>query len=102
MKRMKEMGNIPSLMLKDYLAAVSVGILAGTPILDLDYEEDSRAAVDMNVVLTGQGFFVEIQGTAEDAPFEESQLMTLLNLAKKGIAELISIQKQVLGPLFDQ
>lgn len=101
MKKIKEKGIIPTLLLKDYLAAVSVGILAGTPILDLDYNEDSRAAVDMNVARTGQGLFVEVQGTAEEVPFEESELMTLLGLAKKGIAELISMQKQVLGPLFD-
>jgi ribonuclease PH len=100
LEKMKKQGMIPTLLLKDYLAAVSVGILAGTPILDLDYEEDSRAAVDMNVVLTGQGLFVEIQGTAEEVPFEDSELMTLLSFAKKGITELISLQKEVLGPLF--
>ena len=100
MKKLKEKGDIPMLLLKDYLAAVSVGIVAGSPFLDLDYEEDSRAAVDMNVALTGQGLFVEIQGTAEEVPFDDSQLMSLLSLAKKGITELISIQKQVLGPLF--
>ena len=99
MKKLKEKGDIPVLLLKDYLAAVSVGILAGSPVLDLDYEEDARAAVDMNVVLTGQGLFVEIQGTAEEAPFEDTELMELLDLAKKGIKELISVQKQVLGPL---
>jgi len=100
MKRLKEGGLIPALLLKDYLAAVSVGIVAGVPLLDLGYEEDSRAAVDMNLVLTGQGLFVEIQGTAEEVPFEEAQLMGLINLAKKGIGELISLQKGILGPLF--
>jgi len=100
MKKMKEKGLIPTLLLKDFLAAISVGILAGTPVLDLDYDEDSRAAVDMNVVLTGKGLFVEIQGTAEEVPFQDSDLMTLLDLAKKGIEQLVSIQKEILGPLF--
>ncbi|MBN2374385.1 ribonuclease PH [bacterium] len=100
MEKMKSKGLIPTLLLRDYLAAVSVGTLTGMPMLDLDYDEDSRASVDMNVVMTGQGLFVEIQGTAEDAPFEETVFDEFLGLAKKGIAELISIQKKVLGPLF--
>ena len=100
MKKMKEMKLIPSLLIKDYLAAVSVGILAGDTILDLDYDEDSRAAVDMNVVMTGQGLFVEIQGTAEEVPFKDSELTALLDLAKKGIMESIQKQKEVLGQLF--
>jgi ribonuclease PH len=100
MKKMKEMKLIPALLIKDYLAAVSVGILAGNTILDLDYEEDSRAAVDMNVVMTGQGLFVEVQGTAEEVPFKDTELMSLLDLAKKGIMESIQKQKEVLGPLF--
>ncbi|MGA1791312.1 MAG: ribonuclease PH [bacterium] len=100
MKKMKEMNLIPALLIKDYLAAVSVGILAGNTILDLDYDEDSRAAVDMNVVMTGQGLFVEVQGTAEEVPFKDSELMALLDLAKKGIMESILKQKEVLGPLF--
>jgi len=100
MKKMKEMNLIPALLIKDYLAAVSVGILAGNTILDLDYDEDSRAAVDMNVVMTGQGLFVEVQGTAEEVPFKDSELMALLDLAKKGIMESILKQKEALGPLF--
>jgi ribonuclease PH len=100
MKKMKEMKLIPALLIKDYLAAVSVGILAGNTILDLDYEEDSRAAVDMNVVMTGQGLFVEVQGTAEEVPFKDTELMSLLDLAKKGIMESIQKQKEVLGPRF--
>ncbi len=100
MKKLKGMNFIPSLLIKDYLAAVSVGILSDTPLLDLDYEEDSKAAVDMNVVMTGQGFFVEIQGTAEETPFDNSKLMELLLLAKKGIAEMVGIQKKILGSLF--
>jgi ribonuclease PH len=83
---------------RDYVAAVSVGIVEGTPMLDLRYEEDSRAAVDMNVVGTGDGRFVEIQGTAESDPFTEEQLHQLLALARQGIARVIEIQRSVLGP----
>lgn len=80
----------------DYLAAVSVGIINGSPRLDLCYEEDSIAEVDMNVVMTGSGEFVEIQGTAEGKPFKRSVLDELLKLAEEGISRLINIQKEVL------
>ena len=79
----------------DYIAAVSVGIVRGKPALDLCYDEDSNAEVDMNVVMTGAGRFVEIQGTAEHAPFSTQQMNLLLRVAKKGIAELIRIQKSL-------
>jgi ribonuclease PH len=79
------------------VAAVSCGIYAETPVLDLDYAEDSSAAVDANFVLTGAGGIVEIQGTAEQTPFSESQFQAMLRLAQKGIAELTALQKQILG-----
>lgn len=90
----KKLNKIP---LRDYLAAISVGVVEGELMLDLCYEEDSRASVDMNVVMTGAGKLVEIQGTAEGAPFDRNQLDRLLNLAERGIDLLIKEQKRVLG-----
>lgn len=83
--------------LADSVAATSVGIVGGAPMLDLSYQEDSRADVDMNVVMTGSGKFVEIQATAEHTPFEDSQLEELLDLARGGISELRLIQQQALA-----
>ena len=83
-------------VLKDSLAAVSVGIVDGTPVLDLPYEEDSKAETDMNVVMTGSGKFIEIQGTAEGEPFDRTELGTLLDLASTGCAELTRRQKEAL------
>ena len=82
---------------KNFIAAVSVGIVDGQFLLDLNYAEDSMAEVDMNVVMNDQNLFVEIQGTAEGEPFSREDLNNLLNLAEKGIRELISIQKLSLG-----
>lgn len=82
---------------RDSLAAVSVGVVGGTPVLDLDYVEDFAATVDMNVVMTGSGEFIEVQGTGEEATFSEEELAKLLKLAKAGIAELTAVQKKVLG-----
>ena len=82
---------------KDSVAAVSVGIVKGEPLLDLNYPEDSKADVDMNVVLTGKGLIVELQGTAEKTPFDAARLMALYQLAEKGIAELRDLQKQALA-----
>jgi ribonuclease PH len=82
--------------IKDYLAAVSVGIVNGSPRLDLCYEEDSIAEVDMNVVMTGSGEFVEVQGTAEGKPFKKETLDSLLRLAETGITKLINLQKELL------
>lgn len=87
-------GLIEKIPLKDYLAAISVGIVKGEPLIDLCYSEDSTAEVDMNVVMTGSGKFVEIQGTAEGMPFSKSGLDSLLKLADEGINHLIGIQKQ--------
>jgi ribonuclease PH len=82
---------------RDFVAAVSVGVYDGTAVLDLDYAEDSACDTDMNVVMTGSGGFVEIQGTAEGAPFARAQLDALLALAQRGIADLVAAQKQALG-----
>jgi ribonuclease PH len=79
------------------VAAISVGIVQGTPLLDLEYTEDSACDTDMNVVMTGAGHFVEVQGTAEGAAFTRSEMDTLLGLAEKGIAELMSLQQQSLS-----
>jgi ribonuclease PH len=83
--------------LRDSVAAVSVGIVNGTPVLDLDYALDAAAAVDMNVVMTGAGRFVEVQGTGEEATFSEDELRQLLELARRGIAQLTEIQRAALG-----
>ncbi len=81
---------------RDYLAAVSVGVVSGEPLLDLCYTEDSAAEVDMNVVMTGSGDFVEVQGTAEGAPFSQQTLDDLTGLARSGINRLVEIQKDIL------
>jgi ribonuclease PH len=83
--------------LRDHVAAVSVGIVDGTPLLDLDYREDSACDTDMNVVMTGAGGFVEVQGTAEGAPFSREQIDLLLELARGGIASLVAAQRASLG-----
>jgi len=80
----------------DSVAATSVGIVGGEPMVDLDYEEDSQADVDMNLVMTGSGKFVEVQATAEHHPFDDAQLSRLIELARHGIRELLEIQKQVI------
>ncbi|HUP97200.1 MAG TPA: ribonuclease PH [Usitatibacter sp.] len=83
--------------LRDFVAAVSVGIVDGKPVLDLDYDEDSACGTDMNVVMTGAGHFVEIQGTAEGEPFSRQQMSSLLDLASGGITELIRLQREALA-----
>ena len=90
-------GMIERTPLRDYLAAVSVGIVNGEPRLDLSYAEDSIAEVDMNVVMTGNGKFVEVQGTAEGMPFDRAALDKLLELAQSGIRQLIELQKETLA-----
>ncbi len=90
-------GLIASSPLHDLVAAVSVGVFQGTPVLDLDYAEDSACDTDMNVVMTGSGGFVEVQGTAEGAPFSRREMDALLLLAQTGIAQLVSKQKEALG-----
>jgi ribonuclease PH len=87
------------LPISNYVAAVSVGIINGQTLLDLEYAEDSRAEVDMNVVRTGSGQFIEVQGTAESKPFTENQMGEMIELASRGIENLIEQQTAVLGPL---
>jgi ribonuclease PH len=94
---MKKTGMVTKPAIKDHVAAVSCGIWKGESVLDLDYAEDSTAETDANFVLTGAGGFVEIQGTAEGAPFTDEEFASLLKLARKGITELIVLQKQALG-----
>ena len=93
---MKKTGLVTLPIIKDHVAAVSCGIVKGEAVLDLDYDEDSTAETDANFVLTGAGGLVEIQGTAEGAPFTEDQLVALLKLARKGIGELVDLQRQAL------
>ena len=83
--------------LRQHVAAISVGIVDGVPLLDLDYEEDAGCETDMNVVMTGDGRFVEVQGTAEGVPFSREEMNALLALAEKGIAELVLLQRQALA-----
>jgi ribonuclease PH len=90
------------LPLYDYLAATSVGILENELLLDLNYHEDSKVSVDMNMVMTATGQIVEVQGTAEGAPFSRQEMNILMDLAAKGIDELVAIQKQALGPLAER
>ena len=97
--RLKETDVLRSIPVSDYVAATSVGIVGGMPLLDLAYEEDSKADVDMNVVKTGDGRFVEIQGTAESEPFGDDTLAGLLALADKGITALIGRQRDIIGPI---
>ena len=94
---MRKTGMISKPAIKDHVAAISCGIWQGTPVLDLDYAEDSTAETDANFVMTGSGGLVEIQGTAEGAPFTDDQFAALLGLARKGITELVALQKTVLG-----
>jgi ribonuclease PH len=91
-------GKIVTWPISSFVAAVSVGIINGTPALDLNYEEDSKAAVDMNVVATDKGRFVELQGTAEGATFSEEEMSAMMALAKQGIGSLIEKQREILAP----
>ncbi len=99
MKQLKKEKLIETIPVKDFVAATSVGILEGKKILDLEYSEDSVAEVDMNIVKTGKGGFVEIQGTAEQEPFSDKDMEGMLSLANKGIKELIALQKKTIGSL---
>jgi ribonuclease PH len=94
---MKKTGMVTKPAIKDHVAAISCGIVGGEAVLDLDYAEDSTAQTDANFVVTGSGGLVEVQGTAEGAPFNDEELAKLLSLARKGIGELIVLQKEVLG-----
>jgi ribonuclease PH len=96
LQKLVKFGTLKSLPITQPVAATSVGILRGEPLLDLCYEEDSAAEVDMNLVMTGSGRFVELQATAEKTPFDDEQLAQMVNLARRGIAGLFEIQKAVL------
>lgn len=97
-----EAGTLPRLPVRDFLAATSVGKVNGHILLDLSFEEDSSAQVDMNVVMTGKGQLVEVQGTGEGGTFSRIEMEQMLDLAWEGIAKLIAIQKEALGPLVEQ
>lgn len=102
-EKLIEEKKLTELPVKDFLAATSVGVLEdGTAILDLCYEEDSNATVDMNIVMTGKGEFVELQGTGEENPFTREQLSTLLAYGEKGVQELIELQRKTLGAIAKQ
>jgi len=94
-RQLMKFGSLKKSPIRDSVAAVSVGLVRGVPLLDLNYEEDSQADVDMNVVMTGTGKFVEVQGTAEHDPFDDAQMAQLIALARSGIAELAELQKRV-------
>lgn len=99
LQRMRQDGKIGSMPILDYVAATSVGIIEDDPMLDLAYDEDSRAQVDMNVVKTGDGRFIEVQGTAEGLPFGRAVLDELLDLADAGIKSLVALQREAVGSL---
>jgi ribonuclease PH len=99
MQRLRSSGALKSVPVQDHVAATSVGVVDGVPLLDLAYDEDSRAEVDMNIVKTGDGRFIEVQGTAEGPPFERQALDDLMELAESGIRELVALQRSVIGNL---
>jgi ribonuclease PH len=98
-KRLKQEVVVKEIPVSDYLSAISVGIVDNQILLDLEYEEDSRAEVDMNFVMTGSGLFIEVQGTAERVPFNKEQLDLMTQLAVSGIQKIIDRQKEVVGDL---
>ncbi|HZS44272.1 MAG TPA: ribonuclease PH [Blastocatellia bacterium] len=99
LRRLVHAKYIDVLPISDYVAAISIGIVDGQILMDLKYDEDSRAEVDMNIVRTGSGQFIEIQGTAEGAPFSHEQMNEMITLACRGIDQLVAAQKEILGQL---
>jgi ribonuclease PH len=99
LQRLRDTGVLKAIPVQDYVAATSVGIVDGVPLLDLAYDEDSRAEVDMNIVKTGRGQFVEVQGTAEAQPFSQEELDAMMAIADKGIQELVAAQRKIVGDL---
>jgi ribonuclease PH len=97
LQSMREKEMLQVMPVHDYVAATSVGIVGGTPMLDLAYEEDSKADVDMNIVMTGAGKFIEVQGTAEAEPFGRDALLELLAFGERGIRQLIDLQREAVG-----
>ncbi len=100
--KLKKSGQISRFPIRDYIAAISAGVVDGKILLDLDYKEDSAAEVDMNFVITGSGLFVEVQGTAENHPFDQKTLDMMMELARDGIARLIAKQKELLGEIIER
>jgi len=98
-RRLQAAGLMKASPLRKFAAAVSVGVVAGVPVLDLNYEEDKDAAVDMNVVMTDDGQFVEVQGAGEESTFSHEQFLAMLELGRKGIADLLAAQQQALATL---
>jgi ribonuclease PH len=101
LQKLRDAGQIKTMPILDYVAATSVGVVGGLPLLDLAYEEDSRADVDMNIIKTGDGRFIEVQGTAEGPPFERQALDDLMALGDKGIRELVALQREIVGGYLD-
>ena len=99
LERLRMNTNMPAVPLRDFVAATSVGIVANQPLLDLTYQEDSSCEVDMNVVMTGEGRFIEVQGTAEHQPFVREELDQLLDLAAHGVDQLVTLQRNLIGEL---
>lgn len=97
LQKLASSGQLTNIPVTDHVAAISCGIFEGTPVLDLDYAEDSNAETDANFVMTGNGGLVEIQATAERTPFSEAHFQELLNLARQGTSQLVAMQKQTLG-----
>jgi ribonuclease PH len=97
LEHLRVQGIIPALPLRDFVAATSVGIVGGQPLLDLTYQEDSNCEVDMNIVMTGAGRLIEVQGTAEHQPFAREKLDQLLDLAMQGVNQLIGLQRSLIG-----
>ncbi|NMC97002.1 MAG: ribonuclease PH, partial [Deltaproteobacteria bacterium] len=97
--QLKRDGVVQNIPVRDYLSAVSVGIIDQQVMLDLEYEEDSRADVDMNLVMTGSGHFIEVQGTAEKIPFSREQMTQMTDVAERGIRQIIERQKELVGDL---
>ncbi len=97
--KLRDDGRLTAIPITDYVAAISVGVVGGRPVTDLAYEEDSQADVDMNVVKTGSGQFIEVQGTAERNPFGQDALTELLSLADQSITQLIGLQRDIVGSI---
>ena len=99
LKRLRDAGQLKAVPLQDHVAATSVGVVDGAALLDLAYDEDSRAEVDMNIVKTGDGRFIEVQGTAEGPPFERKALDELMELGDAGIRRLVELQREIVGDI---
>jgi ribonuclease PH len=97
LQKLREQETLKTMPIADYVAATSVGIIDGTMMLDLAYDEDSRAEVDMNIIKTGNGRFIEVQGTAEGKPFDRDNLDGLIDLAGAGITALVGLQREIVG-----